>query len=83
MGTSREDIATLADSIEGILAPPTIKIKTKHISESFLSQKKFLPLEILHCLSAPWGAALELIDSYRVAGKAAKVDTQIVPNGLI
>ena len=64
LGTSREDIATLADSIEGILAPPTIKIKTKHISELFLSQKKFLPL--IAC-PPPGEQHWNWIDSHRVA----------------
>ncbi len=57
LSTSREDIATLADSIEGILAPPTIKIETKQISESLLSQNKFLPFRDSSLLVRPLGSS--------------------------
>ena len=80
LGTSREDVATLADSIEGILAPPTIKIKTKHISELFLSQKKFLPFRDSSLLVRPLGSStgigLTRIESLE---KLLQVDTQNCP----
>ncbi|RNC94029.1 MAG: hypothetical protein ED554_00025 [Synechococcus sp. YX04-3] len=80
LGTSREDVATLADSIEGIFAPPTIKIEVKQISESFLSQNKFLPFRDSSLLVRPLGSStgigLTRIDSLE---KLLQIDAQNCP----